>query len=208
MFGLNKEDERLKDQDNYRWLIWHLLYLAMTRPAISFVVQRHGQFMHCSKNSHYASTLRVVRYINNKLRQCILLGVKCNMQLSVYCDSEWASCPVTRKPVSGFSIKLGYSLISWKVKGRNTVSRSSAKVEYRATGSAVAEVIWIRGLLMGFAMKQEHPAMLLCDNKVSLQIVVNLMYHERTKHIEADCHFIRHHVVKGEIRTCHIGTKN
>jgi len=66
------------------------------------------------------------------------------------------------------------------------------------------ELTWLRHLLTDLHMPVSDPVTLHCDNKVVLHIAKNPVFHERTRHIEMDCHFIRDKILRGEIATRYV----
>lgn len=93
-----------------------------------------------------------------------------------------------------------------EVKKQGTVSRSSAEAEFRSMASTVAEVVWITGLFKELGTELVQPIQLHCDSKAAIQIAAHPIFHERTKHIDIDCHFVREKIVQGLIKTQHIRT--
>ena len=81
--------------------------------------------------------------------------------------------------------------VSWRSNKYYVVAKSSVEAEYRAMTSATCELIWLKHLLQELRFRKDEQMKLICDNQAALHIASNLVFHERTKHIEVDCHFIR-----------------
>ena len=69
--------------------------------------------------------------------------------------------------------------------------RYSAETEYRARALATCEPICLRHLLQELRFENDEHMKLICDNHTALHITSNPIFHERTKNIKVDCHFIR-----------------
>ena len=67
--------------------------------------------------------------------------------------------------------------------------------------------MWFHQLLAEIDIKTSVPAKLWCDNQVALHIVSNPVFHERTKHLEIDCHFVHEKTQLGLISTGYMKTE-
>ncbi|CAA7016760.1 unnamed protein product [Microthlaspi erraticum] len=113
---------------------------------------------------------------------------------------------VTNIPACPIGLPDGDSPLAWKTKKQDTVSFSSAEAEYRAMAFTTRELKWNRELLSCFGISHPQAMHLYCDNKAALHIAANPVFHERTKHIERDCHYIRDEIIKGSLTTSHVRT--
>ena len=189
----------MPDPSLYRTIVGCLVYLTITRADIAYAVHVISQFVASPTIVHWAAVLRILRYLRGTLFQSLLFPSTSTLKLRAYSDADYGSDPTDRKSVTGFCIFLGDSLISWKSKKQYIVSHSSTETEYHAMATTTKEIIWLRWLLEDMGVSLSHPTPMYCDNQSSIQIAHNSVFHERTKHIEIDCHLIRHHLKQGTI---------
>ncbi|GAA0186959.1 hypothetical protein LIER_34247 [Lithospermum erythrorhizon] len=96
-------------------------------------------------NPHeYRGAKRILRYIAGSPDHGLLIKPCSDLSLTVYSDSDWGGCPISRRSTTGYCVFFGSNLISWSSKKQPTVARSSTEAEYRALASAAAEVTWVQ----------------------------------------------------------------
>ena len=73
---------------------------------------------------------------------------------------------------------------------------------------ATCELIWLRHLLQELRFGKDKQMKLICDNQAALHIASNSVFHERTKHIEVDCHFIREKIASRCVTTSFVNSSD
>ena len=111
-----------------------------------------------------------------------------------------------RKSTSGTCHFLGRSLVCWSSKKQNCVSLSTAEAEYIAAGSCCAQLLWMKQTLKDYGVNMKNVP-LYCDNESAIKIAHNPVQHSKTKHIQIHHHFVRDHVLKGDISIEHVKTE-
>uniref|UniRef100_A0A2N9FJH4 CCHC-type domain-containing protein n=1 Tax=Fagus sylvatica TaxID=28930 RepID=A0A2N9FJH4_FAGSY len=185
------------DATLYRQLVGSLVYLTVTRPDIAHAVHLVSQFLSAPHSTHYAAVLHILRYIKGTMFHGLHFSAHSTLDLCAYSDADWAGDPTDRRSTTGFCFFLGDSLISWRSKKQHIVSRSSTEAEYRALADTTSELLALRWLLEDMGVTHSSPTVIHCDNRSAIQIAHNDVFHERTKHIEIDCHLVRHHLSAG-----------
>jgi histone deacetylase 1/2 len=119
MFSINKlsihDGDPLGPKDNteYRIIVGALQYLTLTRPNISFAVNKVCQFLHKPTTVHWSAVKRILRYLQFAVDMGLRIHKSPSTLVSAFSDADWAGCSDDRRSTGGFAVFLGSNLISW-----------------------------------------------------------------------------------------------
>ncbi|CAN1283134.1 Retrovirus-related Pol polyprotein from transposon RE2 [Linum perenne] len=202
------QDELFDRPTDFRQLLDGLQYLQITRPDISYAVNRLSQTMHSPSVSDWTQLKRVLRYLKGTPTHGITLYRHSSHHLSVFTDADWAGDTVDRRSTSAYVTYLGPNIISWSSRKQRTVSRSSTEAEYRALATASSEILWLTSLLHEIGFPTQQPPTVWCDNIGATYLSRNPVFHSRSKHLEIDFHFVRERVASKHLHVAYISTKD
>ncbi|KAK4397512.1 hypothetical protein Sango_1587800 [Sesamum angolense] len=166
--------------DKFCRLVGRLLYLVFTRPYISFSIQQLSQFLKHLRTSHWDTTLHVFRYLKGISSLGLFFAFNSPMHLSAYSDAAGPPAWTQDDRLLGSAFSLGLLSSIGRL-------RSRLRSPYHLLKRSIVQHIqfW-------------------CENKTTLHITVNPIFHERTKHLDIDCHLVRDQFKLGFISPSHI----
>ncbi|KAJ0566228.1 putative RNA-directed DNA polymerase [Helianthus annuus] len=206
---LSKDDpEDFVDEKVYRSLVGSLMYLTNTRPDIMFAVSKISRFMENPKKSHWEAAKRILKYIKGTQQQGITYSKGGKKQLVGFSDSDYAGNIDDSKSTSGYIFHLGSGPVSWQSKKQKVVALSSTEEEYMALSLTGCQALWIKGILNDLEGKQDCSIPIFCDNKSTICLARDPVYHGKSKHIRVKYHFIRDLIKKREVAVIFCVTKD
>ena len=171
--------DSLSDPTSYQSIVGALQYCTITRPDISFALNKVCQFMHAPTTQHWLAVKRILRYLKGTITHGITFHASSDLPLTCYSDADWASSPDDQKSTSGYYVFLGPNLISWSSGKQWVVSRSSEESEYRGLANAIAELILVEQLLSELQFTLSQPPILFYDNVSARDMAHNPIMHAR-----------------------------
>jgi hypothetical protein len=192
--------EEAADKEQYQRLVGKLIYLAHTRPDISFAVGMVSQFMHSPCHSHYLAVIRILRYLKGTVGEGLLFKKSGKKSVEIFTDADWGGSKEKRS-TTGYCTFVWGNLVTWRSKKQSVVARSTAEAEaeFRAMAQGICEILWVKRVLEDLCFNPELPLKLYCDNKAAIDIANDHVQHDRTKHVEIDRHFIKEKLESGMI---------
>ena len=176
----------------YRELIGSLLFIQIcTRGDIAYAVHYLSRFNSNPCNAVCLAAKRVLQYLYNTRDRKLILGGTIKPLLSLFCDTDFAACPDSRKSVECFLLYFGNGCVMWQTKQQTRVAQSTGEAEYCAITPGVNMLIWVRTLLHEMRLGYTRASAVYTDNDAARSLVANPVHYSRLKQIGVKYHMLR-----------------
>lgn len=166
-------------------LLGKLIHLPRTKPDVAYFV---SQYMNNLNEHHLGAINKILRYLKGTLGHGLLFKKLSNSMVELYLLGTREL--TDRRSTTDYCSYVWDNLVSWRWKKQAIVARNSVKAEYRVLVLGIHEGIWIQKLLTELKIDTQNLVKMFCDNQTTIDIAINPVHHDRTKHIEIDCHLI------------------
>jgi hypothetical protein len=193
----------------YRNIVGSLRYLVQTRPDISFAIGMVSRFMEAPTTEHMSAVKHLLRYVAGTMDiGCSYTSAPGGAHLIGYSDADLAGDIDDRKSTAGTLFFFADCLVSWQSQKQRVVALSSCESEYIAAATAACQGVWLGFLLGNLLGTDPLVADLHVDNKSTIQLIKNPVFHDSIKHIEVRYHNIRNCAENGTIVVQFVGTED
>jgi len=155
--------------------------------------------------THFKALKRILRYIKGIVYFGLFYGYSNSFELISYNDSDWAEDMNDRKSIASFVFHMGDTIFTWSSTKQPIVTLSTCEAEYIVTTTYVYLFIWLRRLLKELRMSHKK---LYVDNSSTIALVKNLVFHERSKHIDIRFHYLQDCITNKKVEVKHVKTQN
>ena len=131
----------------YRVVVGALMWVAnMTRPDLAYTAHTLAKFGDNPGPEHWKAVMKALQYLKPTASLGVTYGgaTEDNMKLSAWVDADHASCPDTRRSVSGGAVMLGGGAIRWFSRAQRITATTTSESEYVALAEIVNELRFLR----------------------------------------------------------------
>ena len=126
---------------------------------------------------------RVLQYLHNTKHKKLILGGVERPLLSLFCDTDFAACKLTRRSVECYLIFMGNGCIMWSAKQQGRVAQSTGEAEFLALTPGCNMVVWLRSLLSELKLGYTRTTAMYTDNETARVVSENPTKHSTMKQI-------------------------
>jgi hypothetical protein len=147
--------------------------------------------------AHWQAAKLVLRYLKPTKDVPLTLGG--DLMLCAYSDTDFAGDWDDRKSTGVYVFLIGTGTVSWSAKKQKVTALSTLEAEYMAMSQAAREATWMLRMLKELGTNVQF-VKIFADNQGAIALTKNPVFHNRSKHIDVQYHYIREKVADGELQ--------
>ena len=191
------------EEKKYRRGVGKLLYLPKhTRLDIANIVRELSKILDCVMPSAIKELRRVIKYVLDtgefglKIEPVRMKNNE-NVNIEVYCDSDFAGDRDTRVSVSGYIIYLCNVLVAWRSKAQKNITLSSSEAEFVSLSEIAKEVKFILQVIELMGIEVKKPVTIRVNNIGAIYIAKDLNTSQRSKHVDVRYKYVTEFIDEG-----------